>query len=63
MVDVNAGIYNVGTGTRTSAVIIRISSTSRLRARDSGKAPIGILLSSLDGDDGILLDVVDLELC
>ena len=64
MVDINAGINNIGAGTLTSAIVVSVGLTTGLVARDAGKTPRSIVLlsSSLDGDDSVLLNVLDLFL-
>lgn len=64
VVDINAGIDNVGASTLASGIVIGVSLAASLVARDTGKTPGSIVLlsSSLDGDDGILLNVLDLFL-
>lgn len=64
MVDINASINNVGASTLASAIVVGVSLATGLVARDAGKAPRSIVLlsSSLDSDDSVLLNVLDLFL-
>lgn len=64
VVDINAGIDNVGASTLTSAVIVGVSLATRPVTRDAGKTPRSIVLlgGGLDGDDSVLLDVLNLVL-
>ena len=61
MLYVDTRINNVGTSAFTGALIVDISSSTRLGARQSSQSPICIALGGLDGHNGILFDVLDLE--
>jgi hypothetical protein len=59
---VDAGVDDVGAGALAGSVVVGVSGAAGLLGGDAGQAPGGVLLSGRDGDDGILLDVVNLFL-
>lgn len=61
VLNVDTSVDNVCTCAFTGALIVDISSGTRLAARQPGQSPIRIALGSLNGHDGVLLDVFDLE--
>lgn len=61
VLNVNASVDDIGTGALASGLVEGVGGATGLGRRDTGKTPRSILLGSLDGDDGILLNVVDLK--
>jgi hypothetical protein len=56
---INTSVNDVSASTRTGSVIVGVgSATGRLR-RDTGETPRGVGLGGRDGDDRILLDVLN----
>lgn len=60
VLDINAGIDNEGAGALTSAVIVGVGGGTRLCVGDTSQAPISVLLGGVHGDNGVLLNEVDL---
>lgn len=62
MLNINAGVDDVRASTLTSALVVGVSLATGLGAGKTGDTPRSIVLvnSSLDGDDSILLNVLDL---
>lgn len=60
VVDVNAGVDDVGASALAGRLVVGVGGTAGLGAGDTGQAPGSILLGGGNGDDGILLDEVDL---
>jgi hypothetical protein len=60
---VNAGVDDIGAGSCTGAVVVDVGSASLFMVGDTTETPRGIVLRSVsvDGEDGILLNVVDLS--
>lgn len=58
---VNTRVHHVGAGALARRIIICIRCAAGLRARQACKPPVRVLLRGLDGDYGILLDIVDLS--
>lgn len=59
---VDASVDDVGAGAGTGAVVVGVGGAARFLVGDAAKAPRSILLrgEGVDGEDGILLNVVDL---
>lgn len=55
----DTSVEDVGAGALTSGVIVGVGGASGGGAGDTGKTPRSVLLSGLDGDNGILLNEVD----
>ncbi len=62
MVDVDAGVNDVGAGSRASARVVDVRGLVGGAVRDAGETPGDVLLGDdvVDGEDGVLLDVFDL---
>lgn len=60
---VDTSVDDIGTGPCTGAVVVDVGSASLFMVGDTAETPRGIVLRSVsvDGEDGILLDVVDLS--
>ena len=62
MLDVDASVNHVGAGTGTSARVVRVRRGVLAARRNASQAPGDIILRDglADGEDGILLDILDL---
>lgn len=60
MVGVDASVNDVRAGASASGVVIGVSGAAGLVVGQAGEAPGGVLLGGGDGDNGVLLDKVDL---
>lgn len=60
---VDASVNDVGTGALTSAVVVGVGGLTRSLLGDASETPGSTSLGSVsvDGDDGILLNVIDLK--
>lgn len=64
MVDINAGVDDIGASALTGAVVVGVSAATRALAGDTSNTPrsIALLSSSRDANVSILLNVLDLNL-
>ena len=62
MLDVDASVNHIGAGTGTSARVVRVRRGVLAARRNASQAPgdIGLRDGLVDGEDGILLDILDL---
>ena len=62
MSDEDAGVDDVGAGSCTGGVVVVVCCGAGRVAGQTGQAPggVGLCDDGLDGDDGVLFDVVDL---
>lgn len=62
VVGVDASVNHVGAGAGTGAVVVGVLGGTRLLGREAGNAPGGAVLRDIlvDGEDGLLLDVLNL---
>lgn len=63
MVGIDAGVYDIGARPGARTVIIDVLVACCCSLRDTSNSPSSILLRhvSIDGDDGVLLDVFNLK--
>jgi hypothetical protein len=63
VLNIDTGVNDVRTSTLTSALVVGVSLATGSGAGKAGNTPRSILLldGSLDGDDSILLNVLDLK--
>jgi hypothetical protein len=61
VLNVHASVQHVAAGSLAGLIIISVSGGARLVGADSGETPRSVLLGGLDCDNGVLLDVVDLD--
>ena len=55
----DTSVQDVGASAGTCGVVVGVGGAAGGRAGDKGKAPWSVVLGDLDGEDGILLGVVD----
>lgn len=56
----DTGVNHVGAGASTGGVVVAVGGGTGTGARDASKAPGSVVLLGVDGDNGILLNVLDL---
>lgn len=64
MLNIDTGVDDIRASALSGALVVGVSPATRLGAGEAGNTPRSIVLldGSLDGDDGILLNVLDLNI-
>jgi hypothetical protein len=60
---VDSGVDDVGASALPGRVVVRVCRVAGPIAGQACQSPIRVRLCGLDGDDPILLDIIDLVLC